>query len=122
MNINLLNKYDIKFINTIFLNENVKRIDSPNKYLNQFITDSRTVEEANDLLNAINKVCKGNTKKLIGISLTLLAIEITQHDVKLYDEPDFNSSDDPIFTMPTNDFKTIVEDWIEFLSSTPLSI
>jgi len=82
MNNTILNKYDIKFIDEILSNKNVKKMDSPNKYLNQFITDSKTIEEAKDLLDAFNAVINGNAKDLIGISLTLLAIEINNNDTK----------------------------------------
>jgi len=110
-----LNKYKVSFLTKRLNSRLVKDMSSLNDLFGQFVTDFRDKIEAITLRNGVLKVMGGVVEKEIVISPTLLTAEITLEFTKFYEDPEYDSSTMPSFSIPTNDFKSILESWIEYL-------
>jgi len=111
----VLDKYKVSFLTKRLNGKLVKDMASLNECFDQFITDYRGRNEAITLQNAVLKVISGAEEKAIGISPTLLTAEITLEATNIYEDPEYDSSSIPSFSIPTTDFKSILEAWIEYL-------
>lgn len=93
-------------------------MDSPNGVLNQFITDYRTAYDITTfLLSIINDVLTGKSQKQILISETLITAVVGKYNTIMYSDPDYSDSDEPEFSLPSLDFKLIIEAWQNFISA-----
>jgi hypothetical protein len=111
----ILNKYNVSFLTKRLNNRLVKDMSSLNDLFDQFITDHRDKIEAITLRDGILNVMSGVVEKAIAISPTLLTAEVTLELTKFYEDPEYDSSTIPFISIPTNDFKSILESWIEYL-------
>ena len=116
---NLMEQYGIKFLNKIFdwdgNKEIVKSLKVNNKYLNEFLDNWNADEIEELLLPDINQALLNPNAEIENGSETI-NILIYQNKV------DFYTLDEGfVYTVPTSDFKQIVEGWRDFLQTPPLN-
>ncbi|MDN5288988.1 MAG: hypothetical protein JWR38_5262 [Mucilaginibacter sp.] len=110
--------YKIQFVKKFLINEYIKTISSPNSVLDQFITDYRTPNNVNNfLLSEINNVLNGISSAETLISESMISVIVSSNISKFYQDPDYSVTDNPDYSMPTQDLKEIAEAWMSYLAS-----
>lgn len=112
----VLNQYKVKFFTTIG-NGIHNRITSINDLLSQVIWDSYTIYDANVLLTGISSILNNNETIQFNTN-SLQVIVVDRNVTKLYEDFNTYNADNtitPYFTLPTSDFKVIVEEWRNYL-------
>lgn len=118
----ILTSYEIKF-STSGDYAMLNKITSVNDLMSQFIGDHYTLCEANRLLSGIKSVLNSNTSIYWTYTQSLQIAVLNNLITKIYEDIDAYESDNsinPDFSLPTSDFKIIVEAWVNFLSNSPL--
>ena len=121
MNQNLINQYQINFINNInhnpILNINyIRKIPNlENEYLFEFLFDWSADGITEDLLTAVEQVLNGTISEYETGSETN-SISIFQSKVDFYD-----NNLNYVGNIPTQDFKEICIGWRDFLLTPPLN-
>ena len=97
----------------------MKVITSKNKWLSQFVADHDSQIEINRILNAVNRIIDNNDNsakwyptKSLQIAVVTSAMTKIYEDMESYED---NNSIEPSFTLPTADFKVILETWRAYL-------
>ena len=111
---NALESYNIVFARVIRANHSYFDISSVNDWLSIVIQDHRSISEATRLLNGINKAINENWQysdwgfPTQGLVIAVVDVSITRvyEDLREYAN---DKSIAPSFTLPTSDFKEIVE-------------
>lgn len=92
-----------------------KRIEINNGFLGEFLNSFRYAEELSEVIDSLNQtVSNPNIEAEHGTE----TIDIIIYQTKV----DFYTFDDGfVYTIPTSDFKQIVEGWRDFLQTPPLN-
>jgi len=112
----VLAKYDIYFHQT---EDGSKDVSSINDWLSCCLYDHHEAFRANQLFDLVNEVSTGVSIEieLPTQSLYLIIIQPTQTFIyKDIDEWELNPNMVPDFTLPTVDFKIIVEAWRDYVT------
>jgi hypothetical protein len=117
-----LKKYKITFAKVVKQNFTYLGVDSVNDWLSIIIQDHKTISEANRLLNGVNKAISENKQNPQWDFPTqgMVIAVVDAVNTKIYEnleEYAENKSIPASFTLPTLDFKNIVEKWIQYLQS-----
>ncbi|WP_304068314.1 hypothetical protein [Pedobacter glucosidilyticus] len=117
-----LKKYNISFAKVIIHNTTHNRVHSNNSWLSLLVKDHKTISDANRLLDGINTAINENWQNSDwGYPTQGMVIAIIDSDyTKIYEDLEEyanNKSISPSFTLPTLDFKEIVEAWIQYLQN-----
>ncbi|HEY6141873.1 MAG TPA: hypothetical protein VIV55_00410 [Flavobacterium sp.] len=86
--------------------------------MSAYISDHYYYDAANELLNDINEVLTGEILRAGGQTQSLYLGEIKISETKIYRDMEAWEEDNtitPDFTLPTADFKVIVEAWRDYL-------
>ena len=117
----IMNQYQVKFKNKIldyneFGKSLTKVVETNNRYLNELLNFCSNPQEIEDfLLIEINQALLNPSAEIENGSETI-NILIYQNKV------DFYTLDEGfVYTIPTSDFKQIVEGWRDFLQTPPLN-
>jgi hypothetical protein len=113
-----LKKYNIQFsTSSEFAKPN--RIIFSDTLLSQFIGDHyRMLPEANQLVNGIESVANGNSRKFETCTQSLQLIVVDASTTNIYEDVDSYENDNyatPEYALPTNDFLVIVRAWRDYL-------
>ena len=115
--IEILNQYEVSFSNPASFGK--KLIASVNPVMNQFIGDHYRLNEANSLLNFVNDIISSNSSVFVDSYTQSEQIALINSTVtKIYADMDAYLDDNnitPDFTLPTPDFKVIVQAWRDYL-------
>ena len=114
----VLNQYKVKFMVRNLFNTNVKSILTISDMLSAYITDLNTANKVNQLLNDITEVLNHIHPLGGGQTQSTYLAHITATETKIYqdmEEWEENNNIQPDFTLPTSDFKVIVEAWRDYL-------
>lgn len=113
----ILNQYKVSFSKPVGIGKNL--INSVNPVMNQFIGDHYRLSEANNLLNFVNGIISSNSSLFVDSYTQSEQIALINSTVtKIYADMDAygeNNNLTPDFTLPTPDFKVIVEAWRDYL-------
>lgn len=113
----ILKQYKVSFSNPV--SNSMKDISTINETLSAFIWDHYTLSDANDLLNFINDIISSNGSVFEEVYTQSEALAlINSTTTKIYIDMDAygeNNNLTPDFTLPTTDFKVIVEAWRDYL-------
>jgi len=120
---NILNKYSVKFSTSKdFALSN--RVETINPWLTQFIGDHYTLIEANRLLTGVRKILISNDSGNYCFDTQSLQVaSVTKSLTKIYEDVDkYEENPNMIadFSLPTQDFKVIVEAWKNYLETSSL--
>lgn len=114
----ILNQYKVKFSTPLnYAKRN--RIDTINDWLSLFIEDHNSVYEANRLLSGVNDII--NSNDLIGVDFdtpSMYVAHISSSITKIYQDLDdylLNNDITPSYSIPTLDFRFVVEEWKNYL-------
>lgn len=114
----VIQDYQVNFSTDIFFSKEFKKISTISDPLSNFLSDHNTLLTANLLLDEVNAVIAG-TKPVGGWDTQGLSLAIiTATTTKIYNDLDAwenNNNMPPSFSLPTSDFKIIVEAWRDFL-------
>lgn len=119
MNQNLINKYQISFINKILdfkkWGKEISKIPNTiNINLTNFLIDFNAKEINELLLPDINQALSAPSDGIESGSETT-------NIIMYYDKVDFYDDNGLVYRLPTQDFKEIVIGWRDFLLSSPLN-
>jgi len=95
-----------------------KTLSTKNDALTAYISDYYTVDDVNRLLDGLTKVLNGQIPLAGGATQSLYLANITQSQTKIYMDYDTwenNNNITPDYTLPTSDFKAIVDAWKTYL-------
>lgn len=117
-----LKKYNISFAKVIIHNTAFNKVHSNNTWLSLLVKDHNTISEANRLLNGVNTAISENKQNpQWGFPTQGMVIAVVDAvNTKIYEDLEEyanNKSISPSFTLPTLDFKEIVEAWIQYLQN-----
>jgi len=120
MNQSILKKYQVTFfIKTIF-NENFKSLNTIDTYLTSYLTDFNDLERVGLLLSDVNSVLDGTYNLGGGQTQSMYYSEVKNNHTKIYKDYEnweLDNNITPDFTLPTSDFKIILEAWKSFLTN-----
>lgn len=115
-----LEKYKISFVKVARFNGRIK-VHSVNDYFSSFLGEHRTIYDATELVNGINDAINNSLQDpergFPTQGMLIAVIDATQ--TKIYDDLKAyatNHGIPPTFTLPTADFKEIVEAWVQYLA------
>lgn len=114
----VLEQYQIQFYIKNILGSDYKQIKTINTWLSAYIYSFNKVHRVNNLLDRINNVLDGSISDAGGQTQTMYYGVITISEIKIYQDYEAWEQDNsitPDFTMPTLDFKEIIEAWKTFL-------
>lgn len=115
MNTAILNQYNISFQKINFRGQFIKTMYSPNLIFNEFVTDTTSASDVEDILQALKPVFDGTVADLSFSTNSLTTVHVTSALTKFYNDPDFDINTLVIYSLPTNDFKEIIISWKEYL-------
>jgi hypothetical protein len=115
----VLENYQVKF-DSDKLKSGFKSISTSNEWLSQFIDDHYTISETDRLLSGIKTILaeghiNGGGFPSQSYQLAIINNSVTKIFIDL-EEWEEDNNIIPAFTLPTNDFKIILEAWREQLS------
>ena len=116
----IINQYQIKLQNLIldyqeFGKKLRKTIDINNRYLGEFLNSFTYAGEFMEIIDSLNEIPSNPSIEAEHGSETI--------DIIIYqNKVDFYTLDEGfVYTIPTSDFKQIVEGWRDFLQTPPLN-
>lgn len=111
----VIKKYNINF----FEREDIgKDLSTNNDILSCYVWEHRNIQETDQSLRFVDQVLKGISLEIEYPTKSLYVIIFTESVVKIYDDADEWERDnnrEPTYTLPTLDFKIILEAWRNFL-------
>ncbi|MBP6755707.1 MAG: hypothetical protein KA210_06125 [Bacteroidia bacterium] len=113
---NILDKYQISFVQTIILYDPFKGVVSLDNNLSGYLTDHRTPQDVDILIEAIDMILSNQVPFIDHSSESLSTILMTSYTTKFYEDPNYDSNTS-YYEIPTVDFREIVVKWREFVST-----
>jgi len=107
----ILNQYNVVITRKKIWDEHRATIDTENNYLSMFIEDWDADDITNDLLPEIDKVLNGEEVEYQTAHNSNVTIYVKQN----YTSFSYTSTSTPDYTIPTRDFRIVLEAWKEFL-------
>ncbi|OCX52110.1 hypothetical protein BEL04_11480 [Mucilaginibacter sp. PPCGB 2223] len=118
----ILDLYKVNFSSSVDFPK-LNRISSINTTMSQLIGDHYRLSEVNRLLFGINAVLNNDIPIYDTYTQSLQILITDVSTTRIYidlDDYEADNSIPPDFTLPTKDFKVIVEAWRDYLKNSPL--
>lgn len=110
----MIGQYKIKFYRKNLHGRILFGMNSINSLLDQFVTQDQKLSNIDETLDAVNALLNGEINEINYTRDSGDTVIANNQTTTLYDDPNL-SINSPKFSLPTSDFKLIIEAWKNFV-------